>query len=227
MSAVTHPRFPPRRGVRSAPWWSKAWTRAVEESAYHQGDLRAGRSLARSGRVGSLTVDRGSVVAAVQQGDDAWTVTVTLPVLPTEDTDTFVELVAAESGRIAQLLAGDLPHPLVEDAEDAGVELLPYGGEIEATCSCEAWAQPCPHALAVLTQFGWLIDDDPLVLLHLRGLARETLLAELHALTSAGPDPADAADEVEADVEVGVDAARRAARALQLIEQDGDVTALL
>ncbi|WP_245644434.1 SWIM zinc finger family protein [Nocardioides jensenii] len=206
--------------------------RAVEESAYHSTDLRAGRILARGGKVGAMTVDRGTLFAAVQQGDDAWTVSVAVPVLTVEATDTFVELVAAESGRIAGLLDGDLPHQLVEDAEDAGVELLPYGSEFSASCSCEAWAQPCPHGLAVLTQFTWLIDGDPLALLHLRGLSREQLLAALHDRTSRTPSGAasdrDEVDEAtEVDVEVGIDAARRAARILELLEQGEDVTSLL
>lgn len=235
MSAVTHPRFAPRRGSRPSPWWSKAVTRAVEEAAYHSDDLRVGRSLARGGRVGALTIDTGSVFAAVQQGDDAWTVTVTLPLVTPEAVDTFVELVAAESGRIAGLLDGDLPHQLVEDAEDAGVEILPYGGELESTCSCEAWAQPCVHGLAVLTQLTWLIADDPLALLHLRGLPREQLLASLHERTQRAPsgvrpgahEPGPHDEEIAADVEVGVDAARRAARILSALAQGEDVSSLL
>ena len=87
---------------------------------------------------------------------------------------------AAEAGRVAALLAGDLPHTLVEHAEEAGVELLPYGGELGSTCTCDAWIDPCPHALAVMYQLAWLVEDDPFVLLHLRGLARDDLLARLH-----------------------------------------------
>ena len=47
--------------------------------------------------------------------------------------------------------------------EEAGVELLPYGGELGSACSCDAWLDPCPHALAVLTQLAWLIQVDPFV----------------------------------------------------------------
>jgi len=53
------------------------------------------------------------------------------------------------------------------------VELLPYGSELGSTCTCEAWADPCPHALAVMYQLAWLMEDDPFVLLHLRGLGRD------------------------------------------------------
>ncbi len=120
---------------------------------------------------------------------------------------------AAGSGRLAALLAGDLPHDLVEHAEEAGVELLPYGGELATECTCRGWADPCRHALAVLTRLTWLVEADPLVLLHLRGLAREGLLSRLHADGPSGGD----ADE---DLDVALDAALRAAAVLRVLEDD-------
>lgn len=225
MGAVTHPRQAPRRGTAGATWWSKAWLRAVEESAFAQRDLLKGRATARAGAVGAITVAEGSLLAAVAEGDDVYTVTASLPVLDADGAATVVELVASEAGRIGALLSGDLPHPLVEAMEEAGVEMLPYGGEVGSSCSCDAWLDPCPHALAVLTQAGWLIQADPLVLVHLRGLPRDELLARLHALDGDDPaaDPADllggAVAEAD-DLAVAEDAAVRATRILDAIEAD-------
>jgi uncharacterized Zn finger protein len=224
LTGLTHPPFPARRtGSRASTWWGRAWVRAVEEAAYDESELRAGRALARTGQIGGLTVDGGSVVAAVRDRDDVHSVQVRVPLLEDRDVDAFVEVVAAAAGRIAALLAGDLPHELVEHAEEAGVELLPYGGELEATCTCAAWVQPCAHALAVLTQLAWLLDADPLVLLRLRGLPRDVLLARLHARTvDAAPEPPD-----DPDVDSAADAALRAARVLDLLETTGDIEHLL
>lgn len=221
---VVHPRVPPRRGgARPASWWARAWSRAVEEAAYDEADLVAARRLARSGRIGGIIVDAGSFVAAVEDDGGLWTTSGTIPVLDAAGTETFVETVAAEAGRVAALLAGDLPHSLVEHAEDAGVELLPYGGELGSTCTCEGWTDPCVHALAVLHQLGWLMEGDPFVLLHLRGLPREELLARLHA--RAGPAPAE--DPVATDDDTAYDAALRAARALDLLAEGHAVDHLL
>jgi uncharacterized Zn finger protein len=224
-SATTHPRLPARRGGGSGTWWSKAVVRAVEEAAFGDKDLRAGRALARSGAVGAITVSEGGAVAAVTDGHDAFTVEVTVPVLDGADAAAFIELVAAESGRIGALLAGQLPHALVEAVEEAGVELLPYGGELGSACTCEAWLDPCPHALAVLTQLVWLIQADPFVLTHLRGLSRERVLRDLHQLVRPAPgaaggggpggDPTGGTDDVD-DLVVAEDAAVRAARLLRL-----------
>lgn len=217
MPAVTHPAQPPRRGgVRLSSWWGRAWLRAVEESAYTEADLTAGRSIARGGRVGGIIVDSGRFVAAVEDPRGLWTVSGTVPVLDAAGRAAFVEAVAATPGRVAALLDRDLPHDLVEHAEEGGVELLPYGGELACVCTCDSWLDPCPHAIAVLVQLGWLIDADPLVLLALRGLARDELLAALHRLTpDAGEPPGTGYDTgADGDLDVAYDAAMRARRML-------------
>lgn len=234
MTALLHPRLAPRRSrTRASTWWGKAWVRAVEESAYAEADLAAGRSLARGGRVGQVSVDDGSFLASVEDAHGLWTVSGEVPVLDGPGAEALVEAVAAASGRVAALLAGDLPHDLVEHAEEAGVELLPYGGELATTCTCPAWTDPCAHALAVLYQLTWLLEADPFVLLHLRGLGREELLARLHAGhgdhgADPGPagrgdhpgqgDAAGAGEDLD-DLTLALDASVRAARLLDLLER--------
>lgn len=217
---VLHPRVAPRRAtVRATTWWGKAWVRAVDEAAYAEADLVASRVLARGGRVGQIATEPGRFVAAVEDRRGLWTVEGTVPVLGAADVAALVETVAAEAGRIAALLAGELPHRLVEHAEEAGVELLPYGGELGSSCTCEHWVDPCVHALAVLHQLAWLVDADPFVLLQLRGLPREELLGRLHERTagpvcSVGETGADSAGGDEADLAAAVEAALYAARLL-------------
>ena len=212
--SVVHPRMPARRGGRRATtWWGRAWVRAVEESAYGEKEQRTARALARAGAVGGITVDVGSMVASVEDDQGLFTARVALPVLDEAGVETLVEVVAAEAGRAPALLAGELPLPMVEHADEAGVELLPYGGELDATCSCDAWLDPCVHALALMAQVTWLLERDPLVLLHLRGLPRDDQLARLHERTGA-TQPEDAGD---ADLDIAADAAARASRVLDLL----------
>ncbi|MFB9315321.1 hypothetical protein [Nocardioides plantarum] len=220
-AVVAHPPVAARRGAtRSSTWWGKAWVRAVEEAAYAEGDLRRGRTLARSGRVGGISITSGRMVAAVSDEHGLFTVDCRLPELDPEGRATLVEVVAAESGRIGSLLAGQLPHSLVEHADEAGVELLPFGTELETTCTCVGWLDPCPHALAVLSQVAWLVDADPLVLLHLRGLPRDDLLAGLHARTVTAVAQTGEVDAAYLDT--ALDAAARAARLLDVIDGDDD-----
>ncbi len=217
---ATHARIAPRSAAtaRARTWWAKAWVRAVEEAAYGEDDLRKGRALARAGRVGGITLESGRFLAAVEEGDDAFTVTGGLPVLDERGLLALTETVAAESGRIAALLAGDLPHGLVEHAEEVGVELLPYGGELATRCTCEPWTDPCRHGIAVLQQLTWLVEADPFVLLALRGLERDALLARLHAATAGSRRDGGEPDPAEVDLDVAAEAVRQAAGLLAELE---------
>lgn len=215
----TFPGKPPGRGaVRS--WWGKAWQRSVEEAAFAAADLKLARQWWRAGALGVVTLEEGEATASVRLGDDVATAQVRLPVFSADDRDAWVEAVAAQAGRIGSLLAGDLPYDLVEHAEQAGVELLPFGGEYDASCTCEPWLDPCPHSLVLLLQLGRLVDVDPLVLLHLRGLPRADLLARLHDHRPAPP----AESRTEADVEretaldLAVEAATRAERIIAAVD---------
>lgn len=221
MSTVTHPRIAVRRrAARATTWWGKAWVRAVEEWAFGERELGRARAIARSGGIGSIVISAGEFVAAVGVDGNLWPVRVTVPTLDPYDVEALVEVVAAEAGRVVSLLAGDLPHRLAEDAEEAGVELLPYGGEFGGSCGCPDWSEPCPHSLAVGYQLAWLIDADPFVLLHLRGVPREAMLAGVHARTQV-PSPEEKPEEVDPDVEVALDAVARAARMLELLDEPG------
>lgn len=208
MATVLHPRVAARRGgARAATWWGKAWVRAVEEAAYADADLRAARALARGGHVGQIATEPGRFVASVEDARGLWTVDGAVPVLDDAALAAVVETVAAEAGRVATLLAGDLPHDLVEQAEEAGAELLPSGPELGGSCGCDHWAEPCVHALAVLYQLAWLVDADPLLLLALRGLPRDDLLGRLHARQAPVVD-------ADRDLDLAVEAALYAARIL-------------
>jgi uncharacterized Zn finger protein len=219
MRTVVHPRVAPRSGsARASSWWGRAWVRAVEEASYSSADLLVARRVSRAGQVGQIMVEPGRFVASVEDARGLWTVAGTVPVLDDDALAALVETVAAEAGRIGALLSGDLPHTLVEHAEEAGVELLPFGSELGSDCTCGGWTQPCPHALAVLYQLTWLLEADPFVLLHLRGLPRDDLLSRLHQQT---PAPAgDPGDPEDPDLEIAEDAALRAARALALLAED-------
>jgi uncharacterized Zn finger protein len=183
----------------------------VEEASYGESDLHAARALSRSGAIGGITIDHGSVVAACYDRVGVWSVSATVPELDPVSRRAFVEVVAGESGHLAALMSGELPHRLVEQAEEAGVELLPYGGELGSACPCAAWVDPCVHALAVMLQVAWLVDGDPWVLLRLRGLSPDDLQAEL-AVTAEQPD------RESDDLAAAVDAAVRAARVVALAD---------
>ncbi|TDW76907.1 SWIM zinc finger family protein [Kribbella pratensis] len=165
-----------QRSTRGRSWWARAWVQAMEDTSLDSDQLRKGRRYANSGQVGTIAISPGRIAATVYSPEDTYESVVHVDELSAEDWRRFSDQVAARSGHIAALLDGEMPHDLVEAAADAGVTLLPGIGDLDPSCTCDAWELPCQHAAALCYQVAWLLDADPFVLLLLRGRTRESLL---------------------------------------------------
>ncbi|WP_435211474.1 SWIM zinc finger family protein [Streptomyces sp. bgisy034] len=175
-------RRAPRTGSRAfaATWWGQAWVDALESSTLDAGRLSRGRTYARKGMVGPVTAAPG-VLRAEVEGSAEWPYdsAVHLRVLTDAQWDTLLDAIAAQAGRTAALLDGEMPADLVDDARAAGVPLLPEPAELDPECSCPDWGYPCKHAAALCYATAAYLDDDPFWLFTLRGRTKDAVLAAL------------------------------------------------
>ncbi|MFD9030644.1 SWF or SNF family helicase [Streptomyces sp. NPDC059567] len=209
MSGYTHDdertfaALPPARGSGFArTWWGRAWLKALEDTALDGRQLKEGRKRAREGAVGAVSVRPGRITAVVRDRDgSSYRGDVLLRELSADEWDRLLDLAVESAGHIAALLDHEMPPHLVEDATAAGLELLPGIGDLDPECGCEAWDH-CPHTAALCYQVARLLDEDPFVLLLMRGRGERALLDELQERSTAraapgAPDPA--ADEAGAE----------------------------
>ncbi|MEU7470687.1 SWF or SNF family helicase [Streptomyces sp. NPDC044984] len=192
--------LPPARGRGFAgTWWGRAWLTALEGTALDSRQLKAGRGLARAGAVGAVSVRPGRITAVVQDRDrTAHRADVLLQELSEEQWDRFLAMTVERAGHVAALLDREMPTHLVEDAELAGVELLPGPGDLEPECDCGAWDH-CGHTAALCYQVARLLDQDPFVLLLMRGRGERALLDALRTRGDASAGrPARDAEGVDA-----------------------------
>ncbi len=196
--------LPPAQGRGFAQsWWGQAWLKALEDATLDSQQLKTGRRLARAGAVGAVSVRPGRVTAVVKDRDHtAHRADVLLQELSEEQWDRFLGMAVERAGHIAALLDREMPPHLVEDAATAGVELLPGLGDLEAECDCDAWDH-CGHTAALCYQVARLLDQDPFVLLLLRGRGERELLDELQLRSVSQTETAAAPQETY----TGVDAA--------------------
>ncbi|MFJ5997684.1 SWF or SNF family helicase [Streptomyces sp. NPDC092370] len=195
--------LPPARGRGFAQtWWGQAWLAALEGTALDSAQLKTGRRLARAGAVGAVSVRPGRLTAVIQDRDrTAHRADVLLEELSPEQWDRFLDMAAERAGHVAALVDREMPPHLVEDAADAGVELLPGLGDLRPECDCGTWDH-CAHTAALCYQVARLLDQDPFLLLLMRGRAEATLLDDLETrgggTCAPGPSGPSGVDAVEA-----------------------------
>ncbi|MEV0117274.1 SWF or SNF family helicase [Streptomyces sp. NPDC050844] len=201
----TFAALPPAHGRGFAQsWWGQAWLKALEDTALDLQQLKAGRRLARAGAVGAVSVRPGRITAVVQDPDGtAHRSDVLLQQLTDAEWDRFLGMTVERAGHIAALLDREMPPHLVEDAAAAGVELLPGIGDLEPECDCDAWDH-CGHTAALSYQMARLLDQDPFVLLLMRGRAERELLDELQVRSVAQAEAEETPEEEQDEAQEGV-----------------------
>ncbi|MFJ5829218.1 SWF or SNF family helicase [Streptomyces sp. NPDC093089] len=182
----TFAALPPTQGSAFArTWWGRAWLKALEDTALDNVQLKAGRRHARAGAVGAVTVRPGRLTAIVKDRDGtAYRSDVLVRELSEDEWERLLDLAVDSAGHIAALLDREMPPHLVEDAAAAGLDLLPGIGDLDPECGCEAWDH-CPHTSALCYLVARLLDEDPFVLLLMRGRGERTLLDQLQARSAA------------------------------------------
>ncbi|MFF6779774.1 SWIM zinc finger family protein [Streptomyces sp. NPDC012510] len=202
--------FPSRASVDEVfaeSWWGNAWVAALEEGALDAARLARGRAYADKGNVDAITVTPGLVLAYVHGSRPRpYRVQVRLRTLDDDEWDRFLDAAAEQPGHIAALLDKEMPQALAGPVpgpgpgpgsgsgagpgtraarRGRGVRLLPGPGELDPRCSCPDVGHPCKHAAALCYQTARLLDEDPFVLLLLRGRSERELLDALSRRNAA------------------------------------------
>jgi uncharacterized Zn finger protein len=169
-----------QRGAFGQSWWAKRWI-AVLESFDIGARLPRGRSYARHGQVVSIEIARGTVTAKVQGSRPMpYQVNIQVRPLAPAEWERAAQAIAGQAVFVAKLLNGEMPQEIETAFAEAGVSLFPTSlQEIETSCSCPDWSNPCKHIAAVYFLVGEEFDRDPFLLFTLRGLERDDLFARL------------------------------------------------
>lgn len=176
-----------KRGQFGESWWAQRWV-AVLESFRIQSRLKRGQAYARRGQVLSIDITKGKVTARVQGSrPDPYNVAIRVKLLSDRDWAKLAKALAGQARFTAKLLAGEMPTDIEKVFQSAGLSLFPKkSGDLQTSCSCPDWSNPCKHVAAVYYLIGEEFDRDPFLILQLRGLSREELFAKLNR---RGPKP--------------------------------------
>ncbi len=171
-----------QRGAFVEHWWAQKWIQALERIT-DAGRLRRGKRYARKGQVLNIEEKKGVINAKVQ-GSRArpYKVTIRLRPLSATQWQAVLDALGEQAIFTAQLLAGEMPQDIEEVFSEAGVSLFPTtSNDLETTCTCPDWANPCKHVAATHYILAEQFDEDPFLLFRLRGMSQEQLVKELRA----------------------------------------------
>ena len=176
-------------------WWSRRWV-TVMEQCIDAGRMSRGKSYARRGQVISIEIEPGLVTAFVQgTRKTPYQIRLGFETISQEARELILFRFRERAAYAAQLLAGEMPDEMEQIFKEAGTPLFPTKEALRRfKCTCPDDATPCKHIIAVLLLLGEELEDDPFILLRLRGLDKESLI-NLLTLESPRDDGSVALDE--------------------------------
>ncbi|GAC1645050.1 MAG: SWIM zinc finger family protein [Ktedonobacteraceae bacterium] len=168
------------RGAIGETWWSKRWVQVLESLGMGT-RLTRGRSYARQGQVLSIEIEPGLVKAKVQGSmQQPYAIKIRLQPLSKRDWEAVTAAMAAQAIFAAKLLAGEMPTNIEEVFDSVNLSLFPETEEdLQTSCTCPDWANPCKHIAAVYYILAERFDEDPFLLFKLRGRDKEAIIAAL------------------------------------------------
>ena len=182
-----------QRGTIGEQWWSRRFVDILEQIC-PPGRLARGRAYARKGQVIDFALTPGRVTGRVQGSrPDPYAVTLTIDAYDEAQWTSVQAALAGQALYRAALLAGNMPHEIVDLFDELGLPLFP--STVDMACTCPDWSVPCKHVSAILYVLAEAFDDDPFLVLAWRGRAREELLDALRAT----PEPAEVVDPLAVD----------------------------
>ncbi|MCL2480062.1 MAG: SNF2-related protein, partial [Treponema sp.] len=179
------------------PWGS--WFVDVLDS-YEMGErLNRGRTYANTGRVLSLELDAGRAVAKVK-GNYRPSYRVQIKFPPLEEAEEVYRMIEEDPPLLARIAAGELPETFLEKLIDKGIALIPEDwNEMERSCTCPDYGDPCKHMAALYYIIAKEIDADPHVLFRLRGMDLAERFGKAAVQSLAPPFNVTYADEASHD----------------------------
>ena len=176
-----------KRGSFTDKWWGKLWICTLE--SFNIGArLSRGRSYARLGQVASLDISKGSVCAEVQGSrSEAYQICIKLKTFTEEQWHQIIAGILEKPIFAAQLLGNEMPQEIESVFKKAGLSLFPQRQkDLETSCSCPDWSNPCKHIAAVFYLMAEAFDKDPFLLFKLRGMERDEFLNALQGSGATG-----------------------------------------
>lgn len=158
-----------KRKTYGNTWWGAEWVKAIEAMDLNR--LKRGRSYANTNQVLHVSIDGCEIKSRVAGNyKPYYKVKIQLKTFEPQEQNKLKAIIESNPSLGLELGMGRLPEQLLKLSENAGLGLLPKSlDDLDTSCSCPDWGNPCKHRAATYYMIANEIDKDPLLLLKLRG----------------------------------------------------------
>ena len=200
--------------VNSKTWWGTSLLEALEDFT-DSGRLQRGRAYSKDHRVLAWKINKGVVKATIRGNinhyfgvyeEPEYKVSVQMTHLTAAQWKKVIARLSQRASFIAKLLVGEIPGNIEAVFAEYNTHFLPNSyQDFKVSCDCPDYAVPCKHIAGVCYRLANTLDQNPLLLFEMRGLAPDKLRQELIKsplgkvladATEAGNDELDFADSL-------------------------------
>ena len=174
--------------TKTKTWWGERLLDALEEFT-DSGRLARGRAYASDHRIKQWLIKKGVVQAKIRGNKNPYFGVYTEPTYETQvqmahltqaQWKKIIARLTQQAGFIAKLLVNEIPENIEEVFAEFNTHLLPNSyKDFKVSCNCPDYAVPCKHIAGVCYRIASVLDNNPLLLFEMRGLAPEKLHQEL------------------------------------------------
>jgi uncharacterized Zn finger protein len=159
-------------------WWSRKWLDSIENIEKFKNRLPRGRTYARKGNVVDIFPKNGKIFSYVQGTVEIpYEQKINLKEFTDKEKNQIKTILKSRYDFLSSLIAGDFPQEFYDMLKSLNVELFPDSWEdIETSCSCPDWANPCKHIASVFYIIARELDKDPIILFEMHGIDREEII---------------------------------------------------
>jgi len=169
-------------------WWGNRFIQALEAFT-DPNRLERGRAYARNGKIIEYQLKNGKIQAKVRGSvnpyfgvykEPLYQITIEIAEIGKADWLKIIAHLATKAGFVSRLLINEVPNNIEAAFAAVHLHLLPHSRkDFKTSCSCPDYENPCKHIAGVYYLVAARLDEDPLLLFELRGLARDELQQEL------------------------------------------------
>ncbi len=167
-------------------WWGESFVSALE-GFIDPGRLIRGRAYRTDSRILKFVQDGNHVKATIRGNinpyfgvtkEPRYKVDIKFKTISIAQWEEAIRHIANNASWLSKLMLNEIPSD-IDDAFSSSY-LLPRSYEdVEASCSCPDWDNPCKHIAGVYYRLANILDSEPMILFSLRGISPYQLIVEL------------------------------------------------